>query len=98
MNYYDANTVANESAAERYTNIEEPTLCDCGSIAEHRQVYCSECMDNIDFAMRIAVNTIMNLNNCTEDQSESAAVYWLENTEEFKERRNEKANRNTKGA
>ena len=87
MNYYNANAVAYESAAERYTNIDKPTLCDCGSIAEHGQVYCKDCLDNIDFVMRNAIKTLMHLNGCTEDEAEQMVCYWLENTEEFKERR-----------
>ncbi|MCO7124139.1 hypothetical protein NIA71_19665 [Ihubacter massiliensis] len=90
MNYYDANAVANESAAARYTNHEPPTLCDCGSIAEHGQVYCPVCMDTIDFIMRNAVKLLIHNTGFTEDQAEQAVCHWLENTEEFKERRNAK--------
>ena len=87
--YNDANAVANESAAARYTNHEPPTLCDCGSIAEHGQVYCPVCLDVIDFEMNRAITSLVRL-GFTEDQAEQAACHWLENTEEFKERRNAK--------
>lgn len=98
MNYYDANSVAHESAEKRYIR-ESATLCDCGSIAEHGQVYCSECLDNVDFAMRNMIKIIMHLNGWSEDEAEQAACYWLENIEEFNDRRKyEEVNRNTKGA
>lgn len=87
MEYYDANAVANESAAARYTNIEPPTLCDCGAVAEHGQVYCPMCLDFIDFAMRNVIKLLRHNTGMSEDEAEQAACHWLENTEEFKERR-----------
>lgn len=87
MNYCDANAVAYETAAERYTNIDPPTLCDCGSVAERGQVYCEDCLNNIDFVMRNAIKILVNLSDCSEDEAEQMACYWLENMEAFYERR-----------
>lgn len=90
MNYYDANAVAYESAAERYTNIEPPTLCDCGSIAEHGSVYCKDCLDANDFIMRNAVKLLRHNRGISEDEAEQAVCHWIENKEEYEERRNAK--------
>lgn len=89
MNYYDANAVAEESAAARYTNHEPPTLCDCGAVAESGQVYCKVCLDMLDLAMQNSVKLLIHT-GLTEDEAEQAICYWLEHTEEFKERRNVK--------
>lgn len=90
--YYDADRVAQESCDALYTEKEEETRCDCGNVSERGSVYCRDCLNNGDAIMQKAVNEVMLYNNCTEDQAEQFACYWLENTEEFKERRKDKSN------
>lgn len=88
--YYDANRVAQESYDALYTEKEPETLCDCGNVAEPGEVYCKDCLDNGDAIMQKAIDEIMLFNNFTEDQAEEFNRHWLENIEEFKERRNAK--------
>lgn len=78
MNYYDANAVANESAAARYTNQEPPTLCDCGSIAEHGQVYCGLCKANMKTAFELAIDFLERYNGVDRETAISQLVYEIE--------------------
>ena len=94
--YYDANRVAQESYNTLYSEKEPETRCDCGSVTERGCVYCNDCLDNGDAVMRKAIDEIMRYNNCTEDQAEQFACYWLENTAEFQERRNIEFNADAK--
>lgn len=83
MNYYDANTVANESYKERYGGGEPQTLCDCGEVAEAGEVYCSLCMEDGNSIMQEAVQQIVSQCNFTAEQAEEFMVYWLENKDKF---------------
>ena len=76
--YNDANAVANESAAARYTNHEPPTLCDCGSIAEHGQVYCPVCKANMKTAFELAIDFLEKYNGVDRETAISQLVYQIE--------------------
>ena len=88
--YYDANEVAQESYDALYTKQEPETRCDCGREAEKGEVYCTSCLDTGDTIMQNALQDLTLYNDWTEDEAEQFMCHWLENIEEFKERRNAK--------
>lgn len=75
---YNANAVADESAEARYTAVEPPTLCDCGNVAEHGKVYCSECLKNMEAALNLAVDYLKRYNAVSEDEAIDQLVYMME--------------------
>lgn len=75
---YDANAVAYESAAERYTDMEPPTLCDCGAVAEPGQVFCSICKENVRTALNLAVDFLEKYNGVDRETAISQLVYAIE--------------------
>ena len=78
MTYYDANAVAYESAAARYADIEPPTLCDCGEVAEPGDVYCKTCKKNMHTAVNRAIRFIMEHNDVDEETAISQIIYAIE--------------------
>lgn len=78
MNYYDANAVAYESAAARYTDMEPLTLCDCGAVAEPGQVFCSICRENVRTALNLAVDVLEKYNGVDRETAISQLVYAIE--------------------
>ena len=83
--YYDANRVAQESYEALYTEKEESTLCDCGNVAEHGDVYCKSCKETIAAAMREARRQIMEFNGVDQNAAEDAIVDWMESPEKYGE-------------
>lgn len=78
MNYYDANAVANESAAERYTDMEPLTFCDCGEVAEPGQVYCKLCKKNMHTALNVAIDFLEKYNAVDRETAISQLIWAIE--------------------
>lgn len=78
MTYYDANAVAYESAAERYTDMEPTTLCDCGEVAEPGQVYCNLCKENMHTALNLAIDFLEKYSAVDRETAISQLVYAIE--------------------
>lgn len=75
---YDANAVAYESAAERYTDMEPPTLCDCGAVAEPGDVYCKTCKENMRTALNLAVDFLEKYSAVDRETAISQLIYAIE--------------------
>lgn len=75
---YDANAVAYESAAARYADIEPPTLCDCGEVAEPGDVYCKTCKENMHTALNLAIDFLEKYNAIDRETAISQIVYAIE--------------------
>lgn len=94
MEYYDPNEIAEESYIERYSIVQnEPTRCDCGEPIEEGFPYCHMHLDDLDFIM-MNTKKYLQESGFSEEDAELAMVYWLENTGEFEERREERRNGN----
>lgn len=75
---YDANAVAYESAAARYADIEPPTLCDCGEVAEPGQVYCKLCKKNMHTALNLATDFLEKYNAVDRETAISQLIWAIE--------------------
>lgn len=82
--YYDANLVANASDTSIY-DYEDVTRCDCGAETIHGNVYCEICKEEIDRAMKSAIDHMMRFCGFTREQAEEAITYYMENPEKFEE-------------
>lgn len=78
MNYYDANAVACESAAARYTEEDLPTLCDCGAPALPGETYCEICKNNMRIALNLAVDFLEKYSAVDRETAISQLVYAIE--------------------
>ena len=78
---YDANAVAYGSAAERYTDMEPPTLCDCGAVAEPGQVFCPICKENMHTALNLAVDFLEKYNAVDRETAISQLIWAIEEDE-----------------
>lgn len=89
MNYcrdfYDADTVAQESYDALYTEQEPNTFCDCGNVTVHGEVYCKSCKETIRVVMHEALEEIMQLNGFDWNAAETAMADWMENPEKYGE-------------
>ena len=78
LTYYDANAVAYESAAARYTDMEPLTFCDCGEVAEPGDVYCKTCKENMHTALNLAIDFLEKHNAVDRETAISQLIWAIE--------------------
>lgn len=78
MTYYDANAVACESDAARYTDMEPLTFCDCGEVAEPGDVYCKTCKENMHTALNLAIGFLEKYNAVDRETAIGQLIWAIE--------------------